>query len=127
MFFSQDARERSVVRVVVHHLYGRLPKRRPLFRRVFAELLWNVTTLADHVTGVNDLLTVYSSIVCGFALPIRPEHKRFLVRCLLPLHKLARLSEFSTTLTQCLLLFLSRDPSLAPKVRLGGSGSLVGY
>ena len=39
----------------------------------------NVMTLGDRVTGVDDLLTVYSSIVCGFALPIKAEHKRFLM------------------------------------------------
>ena len=73
-------------------------------------------TLGDRVTGVDDLLTVYSSIVCGFALPIKAEHKRFLMHCLLPLHKLERLSEYSAVLTRCVLLFLSRDPSLAPSV-----------
>lgn len=34
LFLSQDARERLIVRLVAHQLYGRLPKRRSLFRRV---------------------------------------------------------------------------------------------
>ena len=118
LFFSQDARERAVVRLVIHQLYSRLPKRRSLFRRVFAEMICNVIALGDRVTGIDDILTVYSSIVCGLKLPIRQEHRLFLSHCLLPLHKLDRLVEYSSTLTRCLLLFISKDPSLCPFVRI---------
>ncbi|KNB41882.1 serine/threonine protein phosphatase [Blastocystis sp. subtype 4] len=116
LFLSQDARERLIVRLVAHQLYGRLPKRRSLFRRVFGEMLSNVQQLGHRVTGVDDILTVYNSIVCGFALPIKAEHLHFLEHCLLPLHKLDGLAEFSSSLTRCLLLFIARDSSLSSTV-----------
>ncbi len=105
-----------IVRLVAHQLYGRLPKRRSLFRRVFGEMLSNVQQLGHRVTGVDDILTVYNSIVCGFALPIKAEHLHFLEHCLLPLHKLDGLAEFSSSLTRCLLLFIARDSSLSSTV-----------
>ena len=118
LFFSQDARERSVVRLGVHQLYGRLPRRRPLFRQVFGEMICNVILLHDRVTGIEEILTVYSSIVCGFARPMRKEHVRFLQHCLLPLHRLDRLVDFSSSLTRCLLLYIAQDGNLAPLVGL---------
>ena len=81
-------------------------------------MICNVIALGDRVTGIDDILTVYSSIVCGLKLPIRQEHRQFLSHCLLPLHKLDRLVEYSSTLTRCLLLFISKDPSLCPFVRI---------
>lgn len=119
LFFSQDARERSVVRLGVHQLYGRLPRRRPLFRQVFGEMICNVILLHDRVTGIEEILTVYSSIVCGFARPMRKEHVRFLQHCLLPLHRLDRLVDFSSSLTRCLLLYIAQDGNLAPLIIRG--------
>lgn len=116
LFLSQDIRERSMVRLVVHYLYGRLPRRRPLVRKVFAEMLSNVISLNSRVDGVDDILTVYNSIVCGFMLPIKEEHVHFLKHCILPLHKLSGLLEFASTLTRCVLLFVTRQPSLCVPV-----------
>ena len=127
LFFSQDARERSVVRLGVHQLYGRLPRRRPLFRQVFGEMISNVLLLHDRVTGIEEILTVYSSIVCGFARPMRKEHVRFLQHCLLPLHRLDRLVDFSSSLTRCLLLYIAQDGNLAPLVgvSVGHEGEII--
>lgn len=118
LFFSQDSRERSIVRLVVHYLYGRLLNRRELFRRVFSEMLCNVMAINECVNGVDDILTVYSAVAHGFVLPIRSEHLIFLNRCILPLHKLTRLPEFSSTLTRCILMYLAKDPSLCVPVSL---------
>lgn len=79
-------------------------------------MLSNVQQLGYRVTGVEDILTVYNSIVCGFALPIKAEHLHFLNHCLLPLHKLDGLNEFSSSLTRCLLLFIARDANLSSTV-----------
>ena len=68
--------------------------------------------------GIEEILTVYSSIVCGFARPMRKEHVRFLQHCLLPLHRLDRLVDFSSSLTRCLLLYIAQDGNLAPLVGL---------
>ena len=119
LLLSQDARERSIVQLGVHHLYSRLCQRRGLIRHVFSEMLSNIITLNDRVVGVEEILTIYNSIVCGFVLPIRREHVQFLKHCILPLHKLNHLPEFSGTLTNCLLLFISRDHDLVVPIIQG--------
>ena len=42
--------------------------------------------------GIAELLEILGSIINGFALPLKPEHKRFLCKVLLPLHKCKGLS-----------------------------------
>ena len=37
--------------------------------------------------GVAELLEILGSIINGFALPLKDEHKQFLQRVLIPLHK----------------------------------------
>ena len=41
----------------------------------------------EHFNGVGELLEILGSIINGFALPLKAEHKQFLVRVLIPLHK----------------------------------------
>ena len=42
--------------------------------------------------GIAELLEILGSIINGFALPLKEEHKAFLVRVLIPLHKVKSLS-----------------------------------
>jgi len=37
--------------------------------------------------GIAEILDMYSSIVAGFALPLRDEHINFFILLLIPLHK----------------------------------------
>ena len=37
--------------------------------------------------GVGELLEILGSIINGFALPLKEEHKDFLIKALIPLHK----------------------------------------
>uniref|UniRef100_A0A8R1EBD3 Uncharacterized protein n=1 Tax=Caenorhabditis japonica TaxID=281687 RepID=A0A8R1EBD3_CAEJA len=41
----------------------------------------------DSFNGVGELLEILGSIINGFALPLKQEHKVFLVKVLLPLHR----------------------------------------
>lgn len=41
----------------------------------------------EQFNGIGELLEILGSIINGFALPLKQEHKVFLVRVLLPLHK----------------------------------------
>lgn len=56
------------------------------------------------------------SIINGFALPLKEEHKQFLLKVLLPLHKAKSLSVYHPQLTYCVVQFLEKDPSLAEPV-----------
>ena len=56
------------------------------------------------------------SIVNGFALPLKDEHKMFLVKVLLPLHKARPLVQYQAQLAYCVVQFLEKDPSLTESV-----------
>ena len=57
-----------------------------------------------------------SSIINGFALPLKEEHKVFLIRVLLPLHKAKSLALYHPQLAYCVVQFLEKDPSLTEEV-----------
>ena len=58
------------------------------------------------------------SIINGFALPLKEEHKIFLLKVLLPLHKAKALSVHHPQLAYCVVQFLEKDPQLTEPVRL---------
>ena len=41
----------------------------------------------ERHNGVAELLEILGSIINGFALPLKEEHKIFLLKVLMPLHK----------------------------------------
>ncbi len=56
------------------------------------------------------------SIINGFALPLKDEHKLFLEKTLLPLHKTRYLSLYFRQLAYCVVQFVEKDAQLAPLV-----------
>lgn len=50
--------------------------------------------LIDNESTVMLTAVLFSSIINGFALPLKAEHKQFLVRVLIPLHTAKSLSIF---------------------------------
>lgn len=67
----------------------------------------------------NEILPSNCSIINGFALPLKVEHKQFLVKVLLPLHKVKCLSLYHAQLAYCVVQFLEKDPSLTEEVIRG--------
>lgn len=70
----------------------------------------------EHHNGVAELLEILGSIINGFALPLKDEHKAFLLKALLPLHKVKSLSVYHPQLAYCVVQFLEKDPSLTEPV-----------
>lgn len=70
----------------------------------------------EHHNGIAELLEILGSIINGFALPLKEEHKQFLLKVLLPLHKAKSLSVYHPQLTYCVVQFLEKDPSLSEAV-----------
>ena len=56
------------------------------------------------------------SIINGFALPLKEEHKQFLMRVLIPLHKVRSLGVYHPQLAYCIVQFLEKDPTLTKQV-----------
>lgn len=65
------------------------------------------------------VLDLCYSIINGFALPLKVEHKQFLVKVLLPLHKVKCLSLYHAQLAYCVVQFLEKDPTLTEEVIRG--------
>ena len=63
----------------------------------------------EHYNGVAELLEILGSIINGFALPLKEEHKVFLLKVLLPLHKVKSLSVYHPQLAYCVVQFLEKD------------------
>ncbi|KAH7843132.1 hypothetical protein Vadar_012994 [Vaccinium darrowii] len=55
----------------------------------------------------------------GFALPLKEEHKLFLVRALIPIHKPKRVAIFHQQLSYCITQFVEKDLRLADTVIRG--------
>uniref|UniRef100_A0A3Q2ZQR1 Serine/threonine protein phosphatase 2A regulatory subunit n=1 Tax=Kryptolebias marmoratus TaxID=37003 RepID=A0A3Q2ZQR1_KRYMA len=73
----------------------------------------------EHHNGIAELLEILGSIINGFALPLKEEHKMFLIRVLLPLHKVKSLSVYHPQLAYCVVQFLEKDSSLTEPVIMG--------
>ena len=58
-----------------------------LMQYCFQLCLFRFVYETEHFNGVGELLEILGSIINGFALPLKAEHKQFLVRVLIPLHK----------------------------------------
>jgi len=66
--------------------------------------------------GIAEILEVLGSIINGFAVPLKEEHKQFLFRVLMPLHKPKNLTLYNTQLTYCICQFLDKEPSVVDTV-----------
>lgn len=70
----------------------------------------------ERFNGVAELLEILGSIINGFALPLKEEHKLFLTRVLIPLHKVKSLSMYHPQLAYCIVQFLEKDAALTEEV-----------
>lgn len=69
--------------------------------------------------GTAELLEILGSIINGFTVPLREEHKIFLAKALLPLHKPKGLALYHPQLQYCIVQYLDKDPSLTHVVMTG--------
>ena len=76
----------------------------------------------EHYNGVAELLEILGSIINGFALPLKEEHKVFLLKVLLPLHKVKSLSVYHPQLAYCVVQFLEKDPRYDQSLHVKGKG-----
>jgi serine/threonine-protein phosphatase 2A regulatory subunit B' len=113
---QEDARERDYLKTILHRIYGNFMGLRPFIRKAINNVFYKFIYETDRHNGIAELLEILGSIINGFALPIKEQHKQFLVRVLLPLHKVTFVSVFHPQLSYCVTQFLEKDASLAPKI-----------
>merc|ERR1711879_316075 len=81
LFRSEDPRERDYLKTILHRIYGKFMAFRSFIRRtlndVFYDVIYGKGKPGPH-PGIAELLEILGSIINGFALPIKEEHKQFL-------------------------------------------------
>ena len=116
LFDSEDPRERDFLKTTLHRIYGKFLNLRSFIRKSINNVFFQFTYETERFNGIAELLEILGSIINGFALPLKEEHKTFLTRVLLPLHKVKSLSMYHPQLAYCIVQFLEKDASLTEDV-----------
>ena len=139
LFDSEDPRERDFLKTTLHRIYGKFLGLRSFIRRSINNVFFQFVYETEHFNGIAELLEILGrltpfrrlkvltgSIINGFALPLKEEHKLFLTRVLLPLHKAKSLVMYHPQLAYCIVQFLEKDPGLTEEVHLLNGGEING-
>merc|ERR1719160_395732 len=112
LFDSEDPRERDYLKTILHRIYGKFMALRSFIRRAIQHVFFKVIYECEMHNGVGELLEILGSIINGFALPLKEEHKDFLTKALIPLHKVKSLATFHQQLSYCMTQYVEKDPRL---------------
>ncbi|BGP22600.1 hypothetical protein Rt10032_c08g3469 [Rhodotorula toruloides] len=116
LFDSEDPRERDFLKTTLHRIYGKFLNLRAFIRRSINNVFYQFIYETERHNGIAELLEILGSIINGFALPLKEEHKVFLTRVLIPLHKARGLALYHPQLAYCVVQFLEKDASLTCQV-----------
>ncbi|XP_051500313.1 serine/threonine-protein phosphatase 2A 56 kDa regulatory subunit gamma isoform isoform X2 [Myxocyprinus asiaticus] len=123
LFDSEDPRERDFLKTTLHRIYGKFLGLRAYIRKQINNIFYSCILFpyrfiyeTEHHNGIAELLEILGSIINGFALPLKEEHKIFLLKVLLPLHKVKSLSVYHPQLAYCVVQFLEKDSTLTEPV-----------
>ena len=116
LFDSEDPRERDFLKTTLHRIYGKFLNLRAFIRRSINNVFYMFIYETERHNGIAELLEILGSIINGFALPLKDEHKTFLTRALIPLHKVKGLALYHPQLAYCVVQFLEKDASLTREV-----------
>ncbi|XP_036609592.1 serine/threonine-protein phosphatase 2A 56 kDa regulatory subunit alpha isoform [Trichosurus vulpecula] len=119
LFDSEDPRERDFLKTVLHRIYGKFLGLRAFIRKQINNIFLRFIYETEHFNGVAELLEILGSIINGFALPLKAEHKQFLMKVLIPMHTAKGLSLFHAQLAYCVVQFLEKDITLTEPVIRG--------
>ncbi|KAG4153403.1 hypothetical protein ERO13_D04G181100v2 [Gossypium hirsutum] len=119
LFDSEDPREREYLKTILHRIYGKFMVHRPFIRKAINNIFFRFIFETEKHNGIAELLEILGSIINGFALPLKEEHKVFLVRALIPLHKPKCLAMYHQQLSYCITQFVEKDCKLADTVIRG--------
>lgn len=118
LFDTEDPRERDFLKTILHRIYGKFLGLRAFIRKQINNIFYRFIYETEHHSGIAELLEILGSIINGFALPLKEEHKMFLKNVLMPLHKTKSLSMYHPQLAYCVEQYLEKDPNLTQLVVL---------
>lgn len=119
LFESEDVRERDFLKTILHRIYGKFMQHRSFIRRSINNVFYYFIYQSERHNGVAELLEILGSIINGFALPLKEEHKNFLRKVLIPLHKVKHMSIYHNQLSYCITQFCEKDQQLCPEIIRG--------
>ncbi|XP_043724468.1 serine/threonine protein phosphatase 2A 57 kDa regulatory subunit B' theta isoform-like [Telopea speciosissima] len=119
LFDSEDPREREYLKTILHRTYGKFMVHRPFIRKAINHIFYRFMFETEKHNGIAELLEILGSIINGFALPLKEEHKLFLVRVLIPLHKPKCIPMYHQQLSYCITQFVEKDCKLSDTVIRG--------
>lgn len=119
LFDSEDQREREYLKTILHRIYGKFMVHRPFIRKSINNIFYRFIFETEKHNGIAELLEILGSIINGFALPLKEEHKLFLVRALIPLHKPKCVAMYHQQLMYCITQFVEKDFKLSDTVIRG--------
>jgi len=118
LFLSEDPRERDYLKTILHRIYGKFMVHRPFIRKTINNIFYGFIFETEKHAGIAELLEILGSIINGFALPLKEEHKNFLFKALMPLHKPNSVAQYHQQLSYCVVQFVEKDPKLSEQVLL---------
>ncbi|KAJ4911585.1 Serine/threonine protein phosphatase 2A 57 kDa regulatory subunit B' alpha isoform [Raphanus sativus] len=119
LFETEDPREREYLKTILHRIYGKFMVHRPFIRKGINNIFYRFVYETERHSGIGELLEILGSIINGFALPMKEEHKLFLIRALIPLHKPKAIAVYHQQLAYCVVQFVEKDYRLADTVIKG--------
>ncbi len=122
LFDSEDPRERDLLKTILHRIYGKFLGLRAFIRKQINNIFLRFVYELEKFNGIAELLEILGSIINGFAIPLKEEHKHFLQRVLIPLHKAHTLQTFHPQLAYCVVQFIEKDATLTESVMQGNFG-----
>ncbi|KAK3516872.1 hypothetical protein QTP70_028188 [Hemibagrus guttatus] len=119
LFDTEDPRERDFLKTILHRIYGKFLGLRAFIRKQINNIFLRFIYETEHFNGVAELLEILGSIINGFALPLKAEHRQFLMKVLIPMHTAKTLALFHAQLAYCVVQFLEKDATLTEPVIRG--------
>lgn len=115
LFDSEDPRERDMLKTTLHRIYGKMLGLRQFIRTCLQQVFDECST-GESQHNLAELLEILGSIINGFAVPLKDEHRDFLAHHLLPLHKCRHLATYYSQLAYCIVQFIEKETKVSTVV-----------
>lgn len=112
LFDSEESRERESLKNIIHQIYYKFTKYRSFMRKAMSGVFLEYIFETERHNGIAEMLEIWGSIINGFAVPLKEEHKIFLKRILIPLHKVKGMQGFNKQLGYCVYQFVEKESEL---------------
>lgn len=116
LFNSEDPREREYLKTILHRMYGKIMPLRNLIRDSIIDSFHRVVYDHERNLGLCGLLEILGSIIHGFAVPLKDEHKDLLRSAILPLHIPPSMPTYHVQLSFCVAQFVEKEPTMGVDV-----------